>query len=229
MKNHDPSINMSMQTRKKEICEFYKTSIQDVDHISSFPHKSEDRNRLLRKHNINLDIFRAMVDYDRCSEASIINEHIKESVKILDFGCLVSDYGIYFAELGHDITICDKVKEFIDFSNFRFKLREKTCNSVLIDNYEMCKSLFKGFDLIIFGEVLEHLNNPIQLINYSIENEVKYIFTSRYPFGDERYYSLIGHKQLAKEQQKDCIKMLAQNNYICCRFLKDLNLWKKAR
>ena len=84
-----------------------------------------------------------------------------EQLQILDFGCLISDYGIYFARLGAKVMIYDK-NSATNFAEFRFKKERLSVKTTNIP-YDYL-SLTNGKDLVIFGEVLEHLDNPLLAI-----------------------------------------------------------------
>jgi hypothetical protein len=188
-----------------------------------------DRVAPCRQHKIDRHILRTMLDYDRYRECRSINALLLKNgediskFRILDFGCLVSDYGIYFARLKADVTAYDE-RKIIQFVRFRFKSENLYVKGVAIPaDYD---ELFKDKDLVVFGEVLEHLDNPSEPIQSCITQSVRYIFTSCYPFGDDAYFSLPGHRKSAQALQPHCIKMLLNHyNYIPIR--KKAVLWRK--
>ena len=185
------------------------------------------RKILAKQYGINHDILRAMLDYTRYPEANAVAMELKKlkmkikQLQILDFGCLISDYGIYFARLGAKVMIYDK-KSATNFAEFRFKKERLSVKTTNIP-YDYL-SLTNGKDLVIFGEVFEHLNNPLLAIEACLQNSVKFVFTSCYPFGDSEYLSSYGHKKSAAVLQPVCRKLLRQN-YIEKILFKTRRLW----
>lgn len=181
----------------------------------------KDRKLVCAKFNMDMHVFRTMMDYNRYDECNAILNLIKDCKFVLDFGCLVADYGMFFARRGLDITLCDK-KIYTDFAEFRFKLENFNANIYPAScDYNI---LFGGKDLVIFGEVLEHMEDPLLPLNFCLKNKVKYIFTSRFPYGDENYYKLSGHKKGAQDSQEKCIKMLS-SCYNRTSLLNNLSFW----
>ena len=189
---------------------------------------SPDENQrkiLAKQYGINHDILRAMLDYTRYQEANAVATELKKlkirikGLQILDFGSLVSDYGIYFARLGAKVTIYDK-KSATNFAEFRFKKEHLPVKVVNIHSDYL--PLTDGKDLVIFGEVLEHLDDPLAAIEACIKNSVKFVFTSCYPFGDSEYLSSYGHKKSAQILQPACRDLLKQN-------YKEIILFKTRR
>ena len=153
------------------------------------------------------------MDYNRYGDARKIHRQLKalgepvEKLSILDFGCMVSDYGLYFARLGARVALYDKKAEVIKFAQFRFA-REK----LRVQSFPYPTDfavMVRGRRLAIFGEVLEHVNNPLEILQACVTESVKYIFTSRYPFGDAKYFALSGHSKAAQAQQPACIQLLS--------------------
>lgn len=145
------------------------------------------------------------VDYDRYYEASLIesclrgqeNEGIK-SLDVIDFGCCAGDYGIYFARLGCDVYFHDIDPVALDFVRYRLK-RENLTN---ID----CGY----YDLVIFGEVLEHLDSPLETIKKYCGSQ--YIFTSSYPYRtddkNDSYWNGRDHREGARKETMACRELL---------------------
>lgn len=173
-------------------------------------------------------IVRTMVDYDRYPQARDILDAmllLREDVAtftVLDFGCLVADYAIFFARLGARAAIYDGEEE-VKFAQFRFADAELPLITYTIPTSG--DVLMGGKTLVIFGEVLEHLENPLLPIKDCIKSSVKYIFTSCYPFGDEEYYGLSGHLKSAQALQSDCIRLLIEN-YDAIPLRDKTVLWK---
>jgi hypothetical protein len=199
------------ENRRALLASYYKVPQKLIVQLALLP--PEQRKAFCLPHGINPYIVRTMVDYNRYGEARRIHRLLKvlgepvEKLSVLDFGCLVSDYGLYFARLGARVAIYDKKEEVIKFAQFRYareKLRVKT-----FPYPTDFDAMTRGRSLAIFGEVLEHVHNPLEILQACVKRSVKYIFTSRYPFGDAKYFALSGHSPSARAQQPACIKLLS--------------------
>jgi 2-polyprenyl-3-methyl-5-hydroxy-6-metoxy-1,4-benzoquinol methylase len=214
---------LDVTLRKNLLAEYYGVSVSIIESLVVVNYK--ERNELCWEAGINPYIFRTLCDYNRYTESfSVFNYLFSEKIeftglKVLDFGCLVSDYGYFFGMLGSVITFCD-FQEYIDFADFR--LGKANINRVKVLAPADIDSLIKGQDLTIFGEVLEHLEDPYSVLKCCIVNRVKCVFTSCYPYGNESYFSLSGHTKSAKEQSQICINLM-RDNY------KEIDMGKLAR
>jgi hypothetical protein len=85
-------------------------------------------------------------------------------LKTLDYGYGAADLSIFLAKCGHKPTICDVEGGNLTAARKRFELRslEVTCVGVLAFN--PVPSIEGQFDLIIAIEVLEHIRNPLKLL-----------------------------------------------------------------
>jgi hypothetical protein len=159
-------------------------------------------------------IVRTMVDYDRYPQARdilralVLRGEDLATFTVLDFGCLVADYAVFFARQGARAAIYDGEEE-VKFAQFRFSEAGLPLTTYTIP--ALGAELMGGKTLVVFGEVLEHLENPLVPIKDCIDSGVKYIFTSCYPFGDEEYFELSGHLRTAQELQSDCIRLLIEH------------------
>lgn len=146
------------------------------------------------------------VDYDRYHEARLIEAELRnrgarlEDMVVIDYGCCAGDYGIHFARLGAHTICYDIDKVAIRFVKYRFK-RE---NLPLFTNEAPA-------DLAIFGEVLEHCDNPLEILSKYSES-AEYIFTSSYPYRSDdpadSYWNGRDHSPKAREQQPACRELL---------------------
>lgn len=174
---------------------------------------SEDRKNIWKEYTGNKPrtIEHNFVDYDRYFEANLIRATLKretdidfKTLKVVDFGCCAGDYGIYFARLGSPTQFVDIDQDALDFVDYRLGLEGLTNR----------KDLFI-FDLAIFGEVLEHCDDPLFILKNFIDAKTKYIFTSSYPFRsdnpDDPYWNKSGHSKMALESQIDCRTLLVDN------------------
>lgn len=181
-------------------------------------------------HNI---IKHSFTEYNRYHEAELIDmELLKQhqdtsKMKILDFGCGVGDYGIYLLRAGAKLVHFYDYPRAVKFVEYRLK-REKLTSGHIVDADK--EPLLWNYDLVIFGEVLEHLDNPYETLEYCVSNDTKYVFTSSYPYRsedpDDPYWSNHDHDDKARLQIPDC-KRLLENNYNFVKFGGELRLWRK--
>lgn len=193
------------------------------------PEAEEKRKKILDNYQgvINPSITRTMIAYDRYFEADNIidklGEEIKKGLKILDFGCGVGDYGIKMAKAGGKVTFYD-FQEFIDFVKYRVELENLDCKYIAVGN---SISDVENFDFIIFGEVLEHLQNPLFVLSLCIKKKITYLFTSSYPYiTDSNQFKKSGHSLEAEKQQKEFREKLENVYNKIGYFGGGLNLWK---
>lgn len=176
----------------------------------------EQRKILLDKFGLNHDIYRTLVDYHRIDDAYFIATTISNfeklaNLNVLDFGCLASDYGLFLGQFQTNIFLCDKISDFLKFAEFRLKAEHVTVSGKYHVNDCSLEEIIKNKDLIIFGEILEHLNDPFNLLNICLSSGTRYIYTSVYPYGDEAYFQLSDHKKSAQKQSDSCLKLLYSN------------------
>lgn len=156
-----------------------------------------------------------LMGYDRYHEARMIEEELVsdgvdfKNLKLIDFGCAVGDYGMHFMRLGSWCLFQD-FPFWIDFVKFRAKkesLLERA--DFLSVSYPPIPThlVMSTPSLAIFSEVLEHLDNPLEVIKDNGGN-CEYIFTSSYPYKSDEEFEHKGHKIEAKNQQSSVIKFL---------------------
>jgi hypothetical protein len=208
--------------------EYYNISREDIEALINLP-KSQ-RAEACSEKGVNRFILRTLFDYNRYAECYLLHHFLSQRFEfknknLLDFGCLVSDYGFYFGMLNMHVTLCD-LEEHVDFAGFR--LSRANINNVKYYAPADYMELTKDQDLAIFSEVLEHLTDPYLLLESCVRNNVKYIFTSMYPYGDEQYFNLPGHTKEAKEQAPRCIEML-RKSYQEITLMKRRTVWVKMK
>lgn len=191
--------------------EYYNISQEDIEALIKLP-KSQ-RTEACSQKGVNSYFIRTLFDYNRYAQCYLLHYFLSrrfdlKNKNLLDFGCLVSDYGFYFGMLKMKVTLCD-VKDHVDFAQFR--LSRANINSVNFYAPADYMEVTKEQDVAIFGEVLEHLTDPYLLLESCVRNNVGYIYTSKYPYGDESYFNLPGHTKEAKEQAPQCIDLLRKN------------------
>lgn len=191
--------------------EYYNISQEDIEALIKLP--KAQRVEACSARGVNRFFLRTLFDYNRYTECCLLHNFLLnrfefKNKKLLDFGCLVSDYGFYFGMLNMKITLCD-LEEHVAFAKYR--LSRANIDSVEFYAPADYKELTKSQDVAVFGEVLEHLTDPYQLLESCVTNNVSYIFTTMYPYGSEEYFNLPGHTKEAKEQSPKCIDLLRKN------------------
>lgn len=86
-----------------------------------------------------------------------------KKINVLDYGCGISDIGLYFVKMGHSVTIVDLATPKFEFTKKRFIIRGLNFQSIDIKDTESLPVIDKKFDLIIATEILEHYRYPIKL------------------------------------------------------------------
>jgi hypothetical protein len=199
-----------LEDRPHILATYFNVPIVQISSLATIPY-GEQRKTLCKAGGIDPYVFRTMIDYTRYPEAVALARALRESgrlfrgMRILDFGCLVSDYGICFARMEAIVTAYDS-ESVISFVRFRYGKESLPvlCRTIP----ENVNTLVAGQELVIFGEVLEHLSDPLSALEACVSNQVEYIFTSCYPYGEDQYFNIPGHKQSAQLQQEDCIRLL---------------------
>lgn len=171
----------------------------------------EDRQKIYNEYagEKNGILARTMTVYDRYFEANlIINELKRQSVdfttlSVLDYGCACGDYGISLARNGAAVGFLDIVPANVAFAEYRL-VRENL------------KKIIEPPNFVIFGEVLEHLDHPLEVIK---QYKCKYLFTSSYPFRsddpNDKYWEGSDkpgdHTKTACYEQPACREYLAEH------------------
>lgn len=204
------------QHRINLLTQYYRMDQKEIEELIQLP--KEQRMDACAAKGVNRFILRTLFDYNRYAECSMLQNFLADRFEfkdknLLDFGCLISDYGFYFGMLGMKISLCD-LEEHVNFA--RFRLSRANIDSVNFYAPADYNEVTKGQDVAIFGEVLEHLTDPYQLLESCVTNNVKYIFTTMYPYGNEGYFNLPGHTKEAEEQAPKCIDLLRKHYQGVC-------------
>jgi SAM-dependent methyltransferase len=160
----------------------------------------------------NKILARTMTVYDRYFEANLIINELKRqnidfaTLSVLDYGCACGDYGISLARNGAAVGFIDIVPANVAFAEYRL-------------DRENLKKIIEVPNFVIFGEVLEHLDHPLEVLK---QYKCKYLFTSSYPFRtddpNDKYWDgafrgsgLPGdHTKTAFEEQPACREYLEE-------------------
>lgn len=177
-------------------------------------------------------------EYNRYYEADLITLTMQQrgvdltKLKVLDYGCGAGDYGIEFCRKGASVSFYDfpRSTQLVAYRLGREKLSNGHAISADHHPYKRFHSKLINFDLIIFGEVLEHLDNPLAILKQINTYRVKYIFTSSYPYRStdkkDPYWSNADHENGARLLIPECQKLL-EENYDYQQFTGQLRLWER--
>ncbi|MBS3172161.1 class I SAM-dependent methyltransferase [Candidatus Woesearchaeota archaeon] len=158
-----------------KITKYYQDSVDnDIDLNNA--HKNSEFDYLLR----------LMMAYTRFTMILPYLDFIKNNnkiseMKILDYGCGVSDIGILFASLGADVTISEISGTRLDFAKKRYDNRGFKVTCIPINGPSHYPVLEENkYDLIIATELFEHVRDPFKLLK-NFTNALKiggYLFDS---------------------------------------------------
>lgn len=204
---------------------------------------NEDRNQiwidyLKQGGSNNKKVAPMFLNYNRYAEAAYIIQGLYrfhqdlEKLKILDYGCGVGDYGMFLLHAGAEAVVFYDYPRAVNFVRYRLDLEKIPLERGIALSADDVKQIddYSEFGLVIFGEVLEHLPDPLAELKKVVDSGVKLIFTSSYPYRSEdpedRYWSNHDHDESARLQIPDCKKLL-EDNYSYQRFEGELRLWVK--
>lgn len=167
------------EDRKREIAEYYNLDGNEIESIlngSNYHHLFSDvstEKKLFNAYRMRKKIatMSLLLRYTRFDHAIHLINHLNSSVpldfrsdtKVLDYGCGVADYGLAFALHDYSVSLCDISDSTLDFCQWRFRKRNLTCKLYPIDEHNLYPQI-NNYSLIIAGEVLEHLRNPLVAI-----------------------------------------------------------------
>lgn len=239
------------EDRINEVSEFYnipaniiKESCKDIKDLNNM--MIEVLNQNFQDISTNQEIIKAlqnstseyvknlMIGYNRLDSAYQLLRYFdcrfsqkkKKTLNVLDYGCAVADYGLSFALEEYNVTLCDIKGGNLDFACFRFDRRNLTYSiaGVTEDNFYPD---FSNFNIIIAGEILEHLPNPLLASQkiYKALPEGGYLWLSDYPFIEKE---LVGdHLPEAAQQRIEVLKFIETNFKLTSRIANGYMLRRK--
>lgn len=178
-----------------------------------------------------------LTEYDRYFEAEKILEEIQNTgvnfhdIVVLDYGAGAGDYGFAFGRQGSGVLFCDTEDFVLDFLRFRWARDGEKFRAAFLSPDSLKTQSTTPFQVAIFGEVLEHVEDPRGILEYAHARGARYIFTSSYPFrrqeATDDYWKESGHKEEARLAQPACREFLETNYKKMANFGGQLNLWRR--
>ena len=216
--------------RRFEVMSFCKISEETFDRVlkqvkEAILLNNEPRKVLSDNEVFNRYIGRAerqavshMMRYTRYDNSTLLlryfNRRYKEKdrkqVKVLDFGCGVADYALSFGVYGYHITLSDIEGGVVEFAKWRCKKRNLNYDFIPVNISNMYPE-FGQQDIIVAGEVLEHIRDPlrtVQAFNSALPSG-GYLWVSGYPYRERRVST--GHLQEAFDARECVLRYLNDN------------------
>lgn len=203
----DPGQTLK-QDRQAELAEYWQCSTEEVlqryedFHVNKSRRKPKDSLDVSTdegvfahyRQEIEQHLTKKMLAYTRFDMAYKLLKYLnayyppakRPDIRVLDYGCGVADYALAFAAQGYHPVICDIPGSHLDFAQWRFKKRDIPYTAISVTENNLYPDLGK-VDIAICGEVLEHVRNPlkvIQSINQSMPRS-GFFWSSGFP-DDER-------------------------------------------
>lgn len=214
--------------------------------MGEFNRQNENREKLLfqflERHPLARVEYlrRQILEYNRYYEADKLLEAVQHDwgkdfshFSAVDYGCGVGDYGITFARAGAFPVFIDFPVE-CEFVKFRIEQEDKQLGFLTLpvtEHGEIYKVPEGACNLVIFGEILEHLDEPAKVLREYANAKTNYIFTSSYPYRsddpNDSYWKKGGHSSKAREQMPACREILEKEYKKIANFGGELNLYKR--
>jgi len=193
----DPSLDL-WEDRKNELSEFYRVSSEEIDAI----HRGPKRHEAFSDVDSDASLFTAyqertmvatishMLSYTRFDDALCLMKTTdrayrgrpRNEVRVLDYGCSIADYSLIFAASGYSIILCDIEDGNLELGKWRFARRGLPFEAIPV-NLDNLYPKFEDIDVVIAGEVLEHVRDPLTATRNIFEGlrEGGFLWVSRYP------------------------------------------------
>ncbi|SNX29603.1 Methyltransferase domain-containing protein [Polynucleobacter meluiroseus] len=109
--------------------------------------------------------------------------NLRPNSKILEFGPGWGNLSVSLAMMGHDVTVIEANKEFIDLIDFRVKKHGRSIRAICDDMGNYARSCTEKYDAIVFAAAFHHCREPqMMLCNLSrMLNEAGLICFSEEP------------------------------------------------
>jgi 2-polyprenyl-3-methyl-5-hydroxy-6-metoxy-1,4-benzoquinol methylase len=134
----------------------------------------------------------------------------RKQIKVLDYGCGVADYALSFGVYGYYITLSDIEGGAVEFAKWRCKKRNLKYDFIPVNASNMYPE-FGQQDIIIAGEVLEHIREPLRTVRafYNALPSGGYLWVSDYPYREKRIGG--GHLKEAFDARESVLRFLNNN------------------
>ncbi|MBK8190002.1 MAG: methyltransferase [Vampirovibrionales bacterium] len=213
--------------RLREFCDFYRLTPDEAMAIPSIRDKAAleacftqtgDDAGLMRNYRDARFFYTARMQlaYSRFPVAAKLAQYfngrfrpaVRSRLKVLDYGCGVGDYGLSLAVFGYRITLCDIEGGNLDFARWRFEQRGLTHDVIAVSEDNLYPDL-GAQDIILAGEVLEHVRQPLTVLERCYES---------LPAGGLLWLS--GYPEHAREVGGDHLPEAAEQREACLGFLQ---------
>jgi len=217
--------------RRNEVLSFCNISEETLDRLLEEVKESaqsgnkpvfdlSDDEKLLDKYVVGADkqVVSHMLRYTRYDKSIELvyyfNQKYKKNerkqIKVLDYGCGVADYALSFGVYGYHITLSDIEGGVVEFAKWRFKKRNLKCDFIPVNASNMYPA-FGQQDIIVAGEVLEHIRAPLRTVQafYNALPSGGYLWVSAYPYREKWVGG--GHLQEAFDAREDVLQFFNSN------------------
>jgi cyclopropane fatty-acyl-phospholipid synthase-like methyltransferase len=106
----------------------------------------------------------------RCRD--LIQEDDLSNTSVLDYGCGVTDPGVYLGQSGANVTIVDLDTRYFNLAIWRLEQRGIDHEAIRAEQTERPVDISEKFDCIIMSEFLEHVRNPRPFLELAVEQLV---------------------------------------------------------
>ncbi|MGB2864549.1 MAG: class I SAM-dependent methyltransferase [Sedimentisphaerales bacterium] len=159
-----------------------------------------------------------MLRYTRYDKGTILvyyfnqkyRKNDRNQIKVLDYGCGVADYALSFGIYGYQITLSDIEEGVVEFAKWRCKKRNLKYNFIPV-NVSNIYPEFGEQDIIVAGEVLEHIRDPLRTVQ-AFHNALPsggHLWVSGYPYKERRISE--GHLKEAFDAREGVLEYLNSN------------------
>jgi len=134
----------------------------------------------------------------------------RKQIKVLDYGCGVADYALSFGVYGYHVTLSDIEGGVVEFAKWRFDKRNLKYDFIPVNENNMYPA-FGQQDIIVAGEVLEHIRDPLRTVR-AFHNALPsngYLWVSAYPYREKRVGG--GHLKEAFDAREGVLEYLNNN------------------
>ncbi len=160
-----------MKNYHQELSDYFKISIDEVLQRSAningkLKQKWEKSKNSEEFHKTDLIVYRMMRYRPKvwdCLSGILSFSITRGDKKILDYGCGVGSYLIPLAEVGFEMTGVE-VQDSVVLDFVRWRLKKRYLDVPVFGHKELDLIKENTFDAILFYDVLEHLDNPFEVV-----------------------------------------------------------------